>query len=166
MLCNVAPEDSEWRGSLDRAMCMLTQERSVAAFAKALGLERGVTGYAYHTVPVSIYAWLRHWGDFKTAIEAVLNCGGDTDTAGAITGALVGTVVGEEHIPPEWINGIVDWPLSIDLLREAAEKLARQREHEVALGRIGHFWPGTAIRNAAFLLIVLIHAIRRLLPPY
>ena len=56
----------------------------MADFAASLGLTNGVTGYIYHTVPVAVYAWLRHYGDFRVTLEAVLDCGGDTDTVGAI----------------------------------------------------------------------------------
>jgi hypothetical protein len=28
------------------------------------------------------------------------------------------------------------------------------------------FWPGLAVRNVVFLVIVLVHGFRRLLPPY
>ena len=59
---------------------------SVPEFAESLGLSKGVTGYIYHTVPVAIYAWLRHYGDFRATIEAALDCGGDTDTVGESPG--------------------------------------------------------------------------------
>jgi len=51
----------------------LAAKQSVAAFAEALGLRNAVTGYAYHSVPVASYAWLRHYGDFRTALESALN---------------------------------------------------------------------------------------------
>jgi len=70
----------------------------VSEFANDLGLERGVTGYAYHSVPVALYAWLRHSDDFRAALTAVLDCGGDTDTVGAIVGALMGAQLGRGAI--------------------------------------------------------------------
>ena len=65
-------------------------ELTVSQFAAKLGLENGVSGYVYHTVPVVTYASWRHYGDFRSTLEAVLDCGGDTDTTGAIAGALTG----------------------------------------------------------------------------
>ena len=62
--------------------------------AESLGLSNGVTGYVYHTVPVAVYAWYRHFGCFEETVVAVLDCGGDTDTVGAIAGALAGAVAG------------------------------------------------------------------------
>jgi ADP-ribosyl-[dinitrogen reductase] hydrolase len=51
------------------------------------------------------YTWLRHPDDFRTALAAALDCGGDTDTVGAILGALSGVAVGKTAIPIEWLNG-------------------------------------------------------------
>ena len=79
-------------------------------------MQKGVTGYAYHSVPVALYAWLCHRDDFRQALEAALDCGGDTDTVGAIVGALVGAKVGKEGLPFELIAGVCEWPRSISLL--------------------------------------------------
>jgi ADP-ribosylglycohydrolase len=106
-------------------------------FAASLGLSRGVTGYAYHSVPVALYAFLLQPNDFRAALEPALNCGGDTDTVGAITGALCGAVVGEQGIPKEWVTGICDWPRSISLLRRVSERLAAQKSsNSRALGPV------------------------------
>ena len=86
---------------------------SVPDFAISIGLAKGITGYIYHTVPVAAYAWLRHYGDFRATVEAVLDCGGDTDTVGAIAGALAGASVGVAGIPEPWFAGIIDWPRSL-----------------------------------------------------
>jgi ADP-ribosylglycohydrolase len=139
---------------------------SVSEFAAKLGLENGVTGYICHTVPVAIYAWLRHYGDFRSTVEAVLDCGGDTDTVGAIAGALAGATVGMSGIPVSWLDGIVDWPRSVRLLQRVAERLAEQREEGRPLGAVAYLWPGVLPRNLFFLAVVLAHGFRRLAPPY
>ena len=135
-------------------------------FAIALGLARGVTGYIYHTVPVAVYAWLRHYGDFRATVEAALDCGGDTDTVGAIAGALAGATVGEAGIPEPWLRGIIDWPRSVRLLRTVADRLAEQLRSGAPLGEVSYFWPAVLPRNLFFLLVVLFHGFRRLAPPY
>ncbi|XHR29857.1 MAG: ADP-ribosylglycohydrolase family protein [Chthoniobacteraceae bacterium] len=87
-------DNAEWQ-EICRKLAEADRARAtVAEFAAMLGLFRGVTGYAYHTVPVAIYAFVRHGNDFRETLTAVLNCGGDTDTVGAIVGALVGANVG------------------------------------------------------------------------
>ncbi|MHC4915970.1 MAG: ADP-ribosylglycohydrolase family protein, partial [Planctomycetota bacterium] len=163
---STAPEDSEWLERVDAAGRCLAAGRPVSEYADELGLAAGVSGCAYHTVPVAIYAWLRHWGDFRGALEAVLGCGGDADTLGAITGALSGALVGEEGIPREWIEGVRDWPRGTGLLREAAGKLGRLSEDGEGAGELGYFRPAVLPRNLLLLAVVLFHGFRRLLPPY
>jgi hypothetical protein len=131
-----------------------------------LGLQRGVTGFAYHSVPVALYAWLRHPDDFRSALISVLDCGGDTDTVGAILGALMGARLGRRTIPPEWLDRICDRPRSTGLLVQVAERLSQQRTAKGALGPVRYFWPLLVIRNGVFLITVLCHGFRRLLPPY
>ncbi len=166
LLISLAPEDQEWLELMRRIQESHADDATVAEFAAVLGLQKGVTGYIYHTVPVAIYAWLRHFGDFRNTVEAVLDCGGDTDTTGAIAGALAGAATGSGGIPSEWLAGIRDWPLSVSILRATAVKLARQRQEGHSLGPVPYCWPATLPRNALFLAVVLFHGFRRLLPPY
>jgi ADP-ribosylglycohydrolase len=42
---------------------------------------------------------------FDRGMISTLNCGGDTDTVGAIVGAMIGASVGEKGIPTEWRHG-------------------------------------------------------------
>lgn len=138
---------------------------SVAAFAWSLGLQRGVTGYAFQTVPVALYAWLRHpndSNDFRRALTEALDCGGDTDTVGAITGALVGTEVGEEGIPGDWLRGLWDWPRTPERLRLLASRLARAKAEDRPQNPLEYPTLGVLPRNAVFLLVVLGHGLRRL----
>jgi ADP-ribosylglycohydrolase len=158
--------DEEWLGICQTLADALASEKSVEELADSLGLQKGVTGYAYHSVPVSIYAWLRHRNDFRTALESALDCGGDTDTVGAIVGALVGAKVGNEGIPPELITGVCEWPRSTLLLEQIAAKLERQNGTTQTLGPVSYFWPGLILRNLVFLVVVLLHGFRRLAPPY
>ncbi len=127
LLAKLAPADREWGDLAGKMRAAWARKDSVTAFASSLGLSGGVTGYVYHTVPVAVYAWLRHYGDFRASVEAALDCGGDTDTVGAIVGALAGGTVGASCIPEDWIAGIIDWPRSVGLLRKVASQLARQK---------------------------------------
>lgn len=152
--------DAAWIGLIDKLVAAHSREVSVADFAKELGLGKGVTGYCYHTVPIALYAWLRHFGDFRSSLVAVLDCGGDTDTVGAITGALA-AVRGE--IPSEWVEEICDAPVSVNYLRALAGALVGNntlRPSEVpAFG-----WAMLPFRNVFFSMVILIHGFRRLLP--
>ncbi len=86
----VLSEESEWQSIIFKMKTSLAEAHSVSDFVRSLNLKRGVTGYSLHVVPVALYAWLRHPDEFRTALAAALDCGGDTDTVGAILGALSG----------------------------------------------------------------------------
>ncbi|MGO9115208.1 MAG: ADP-ribosylglycohydrolase family protein [Thermoguttaceae bacterium] len=165
-LAELAPQDREWCEWIEHMLAALAAGTSVPEFAISLGLSKGVTGYIYHTVPIAAYAWLRYYGDFRVTVEAALDCGGDTDTVGAIAGALAGATAGEVGIPEPWLRGIIDWPRSIRLLRKVGDRLAEQLHTGRCLGEISYFWPAVLPRNLFFLLVVLFHGFRRLAPPY
>ncbi|MBN1669776.1 MAG: ADP-ribosylglycohydrolase family protein [Kiritimatiellae bacterium] len=166
LLRAAAGGDAEWAALVGSLRGALEAGVPVDAFADTLGLARGVTGYIYHTVPVVLFAWHRHYGDFEAALTAVFRCGGDTDTTGAILGGLAGLTVGEDGIPVDWIRGIADWPRSTALLRRVADRLAERAGRSGPMAPVRYFWPGLIVRNALFLAVVLGHGFRRLLPPY
>jgi ADP-ribosylglycohydrolase len=159
-------QDSEWQSLCQKLSDALSRGATVSSFAEELGLGNGVSGYAYHSVPVALYAWLRHAGDFPAALKAALDCGGDTDTVGAIVGALAGATSGEQGIPAKWVRGIWEWPRSCAIIRQVAIRLARQKTEGRPLGPVGYFWPGLILRNMLFLLIVLAHGFMRLVPRF
>jgi ADP-ribosylglycohydrolase len=166
---DVAKGDPELEGLLKRLEDHLGRNSSPAEVAAELGLSRGVTGYVYHTVPLALYCWLRWPGDFRRAVEEVIALGGDADTTAAITGAIAGARVGANQIPPEWLAGLIEWPLSVRWMRRLALRLAEAFPGEGegnSRGPLPVFWPGLLPRNAWFLLLVLGHGFRRLLPPY
>ena len=45
---------------------------------------------------------------FRDAVLMAVNMGGDTDTIGAITGAIAGALYGADSIPKDWINALDD----------------------------------------------------------
>ncbi len=93
---------------------------SSVQFADSLGLSHGVSGYAYHTVPVVLHAWFRNPRDFRAAIEGIVRCGGDTDSTAAILGGIVGAAVGTEGLPQEWLDSRWEWPRSATWMRALA----------------------------------------------
>jgi ADP-ribosylglycohydrolase len=158
--------DDEWHRLIEQLLSAHGEGLSVSEFAASLGLGDGVTGYVYDTVPVAAYAWYRHFGDFEATVASVLACGGDTDTTGAIAGALAGAVVGDVGIPDDWLRGLRDWPRNQTLLSEVGARLAECSSTDKICSPVSYFWPGLVPRNLLFLLVVLLHAFRRLLPPY
>lgn len=63
--------------------------------------ELGASGFVLDTLEVALWAWW-HYDNFEEALVAVVNLGGDADTNGAVTGALMGAQVGVEAIPLRW----------------------------------------------------------------
>lgn len=142
----------------------LQNGHSVPEFAGRIGCGDGVSGFAPNTAAVVLYAWLRHRGDFVTGLKSVLDCGGDTDTTGAIFGGIAGAECAPEEFPAGWLEEIRDWPLSVARLRSlaaAATATARShpRRHRLPFGKM-------LLRNGFFLGLVLLHGVRRLWPPY
>jgi ADP-ribosylglycohydrolase len=156
----------EWTAIITQMRTGLTAGRAVADFARDIGATSGVSGYALQSVPVAIYAALRHGDDFAGAVSEAIACGGDTDTVGAIAGALVGARAGLDGIPEAWRERIAEFPLSPALLQRLAERLQRQTEQCEPLRAVRHAWAAIPLRNAVFLGLVLLHGLRRLLPPY
>lgn len=158
------PAADELRELVRRVVEGVAAGQTVEAFADSLGQFRGVSGYMYHTVPVAVFASFRHADDYRTAIPAVIRCGGDTDTVAAITGGLIGTRVGKAGIPAEWLASYRDWPWTVARM-EGLAAIAVGREPAAGLLPVLGF-AGRLARNVFFFLVVLGHISRRLLPPY
>jgi ADP-ribosylglycohydrolase len=165
---NVADDDpaSEFSALLLGVEKSLTAAEETVEFAQQLGCTRGVSGYVFRTVPVALHCWLSHPQELRTAVGEVIRCGGDTDTTGAIVGAIIGTGVGRAGIPEEWVRGLWEWPRSVAWM----ERLAGAVEEAVKTGqpvRPPGVFPAIGLaRNVVFLAAVLGHVARRLLPPY
>jgi hypothetical protein len=136
------------------------------AFADRLGLEKGVTGYMYHTVPVALQAWFRNPGNLHAALTDVIALGGDTDTAAAIVGGIVGAGLAPDDIPARLREGWRDWPLTLTWLERLADSAARAIHSQTAQKPPRLFFPAKLFRNLFFMAVVLAHGFRRLLPPY
>jgi ADP-ribosylglycohydrolase len=158
-------EESELLKLVGHAARSAAAGETTAAFAKSLGLSRGVTGYVYHTVPVVLHAWFRHPTDYRGGIEEIVRCGGDTDTTAAILGAIVGARVGKEGIPTHWLDGLWEWPRTVAWIAQLGRRLA-EATAQGARGSVPRLGPGLILRNIFFLLVVLGHGFRRLLPPF
>ncbi|MBI3865989.1 MAG: ADP-ribosylglycohydrolase family protein [Planctomycetia bacterium] len=142
------------------------RDETTPAFAASLGLERGVSGYVYHTVPVALHAWLSNQHDYRTAVSEVVRCGGDTDTTAAIVGGIVGAAVGKSGIPADWLDGLWEWPRTTAWMERLAGQLSAESRTEKAAPPLRLPVYGVIPRNLVFLGIVLAHGFRRLFPPY
>lgn len=162
----IGDQEQELLSLLRRTIDSVTAGESTLDFAAALGLQAGVTGYTYHTVPVAIHAWLSHPQDFRSALMSIIQCGGDTDTTAAIVGGIVGAGVGPSGIPADWLNGIWEWPRSVRWMEELGIRLATASQAGKPAIAPGVNPLAVLPRNILFLLVVLLHGFRRLAPPY
>ena len=161
-------EAAEWLALLERVAASVERGEATPAFAAALGLEDGVTGYSFHTVPVALHAWLSHPADYRCAVLAAIECGGDTDTVAAITGAIAGAGTGKEGIPAPWLDCLVEWPRTILWMERLGALLAKRTATQAPCADpVPSAGAGKLLlRNLFFLCVVLVHGFRRLLPPY
>jgi ADP-ribosyl-[dinitrogen reductase] hydrolase len=120
----------------------------------------------YHTVPCVIQTWLRYQENFAGGLQEILCAGGDTDTSGAILGAILGARAGKDDIPEEWRTQIVEWPRTIIWMERLGYCLAASLNGDMSTKCPGYFVPGVVLRNLIFLTVVLFHGLRRLAPPY
>ena len=70
--------------------------------------EANNSGWAVSTLESALWAF-NLTGNFRDALVAAVNLGGDSDTIGAVCGQLAGAYYGYSAIPKEWIATVKDW---------------------------------------------------------
>jgi len=149
-----------------RAQASIHAGESTEEFSLSLGCNNGVSGYMYQCIPLVLHAWQSHQYDYKQAIISIVRCGGDTDTTAAMLGAIIGSGVGREGIPKKWLDDLIEWPRTVQWM----DNLARKSASAVKNGKPEPSYPlsvaALALRNVGFLILVLAHGFRRMLPPY
>jgi ADP-ribosylglycohydrolase len=103
---------------------------AAAARLRAEGLDPGhvspwlgISAFVTPSVAWSLYAFLRTPDDYWTTVCTAIAAGGDTDTMGAIAGALAGARLGPDAIPADLLGRLTDrggWGAS-DLAQLAAD---------------------------------------------
>ncbi len=63
------------------------------------------SGYVRHTFEASLWC-LANTASYADCVLAAVNLGDDTDTTGAVAGALAGIVYGIEGIPAKWMRSL------------------------------------------------------------
>ncbi len=144
----------------------VNRKETAADYTARTGSANGVSGYMFHTVPAALHVWLAHQGDYRGAITTIVRLGGDTDTAAAMVGAIIGARVGKEGIPVEWLNCLIEWPRTEAWMESVGVKLADRTTNRTKGYAVPLNWFKLLARNAFFIPLVLAHGFRRLLPPY
>ncbi|MCA9091399.1 MAG: ADP-ribosylglycohydrolase family protein [Planctomycetaceae bacterium] len=146
---------------LDDVEQSLLASESTTEFSQRKFGHKGVSGYVLHTVPVALHAWLTYPRDLKRALSQSIACGGDTDTVAAIVGGIVGSQTGAAGIPPDLLNHLIEWPRTVEWMKRLVDTYVRADAPAPRCSICS-----VLIRNLFFLVIVLLHGLRRLLPPY
>lgn len=98
---------------------LLSELPSPEVVAAALG--NGSTGH--ESVPAAIYAAAAHTL-FEDAVSFAVRYGGDTDTIGAMAGAIAGARGGADAIPSRWLDALEDGEKGRSYVARLAERLA------------------------------------------
>lgn len=96
-----AVRENVYKRKLDAIYELLNKKQNIHEVIEKLGN----TVEAFNSVPTAIYAFLVN-DSFKEALLYCLRLGGDTDTIGAMTGAISGAYYGVEQISKEWIKNL------------------------------------------------------------
>lgn len=115
----VPPDCAQFQEKLTNIGDLLAQQPTVLEVVNALG--NGVE--IFNSVPAAIYAFLSHADSFKDAVVYAVSLGGDTDTIGAMTGAIAGAFHGVEAIPQEWLDALENGEKGRDYVWQLAEAL-------------------------------------------
>lgn len=158
-------EDEEFIALVKNVTGSVTRGDSSEQFADSIGCAKGVSGYMYHTIPCVLQVWLTHQNDYRAAVSAMIRLGGDADTTAAIVGAIVGARVGKAGIPSEWLQDLCEWPRTATWMEQLAARLAAS-QHDQTVRPLWINPLGLLLRNVLFMIVVLAHGFRRLLPPY
>ncbi len=83
----------------------------------------GASWVADEAIASAFWCFWRHADDARACLLEAVNTDGDSDSIGAIAGAIVGARVGIDALPPTWLRDVEDSPYLHDL----AARLARAR---------------------------------------
>jgi ADP-ribosylglycohydrolase len=138
---------------------------TVAEFARQIGSNKGISGYMYHTFPAVLQVWFRFPADFAGGLEEIIKAGGDADSTAAILGGIIGAAVGPAGIPESW-KAIRDWPWNPSRIEALAGRLAGTSEGRWVPWVPWWTLPFQWVRNVGVVILILLHVVRRMLPPY
>ncbi|MDE0207222.1 MAG: ADP-ribosylglycohydrolase family protein, partial [Candidatus Tectomicrobia bacterium] len=102
----------------------VTRALDVADIAEPhqIGLDGWDMGFTLKAMQVALWC-VHRAADFEEALIAVVNAGGDTDTNGAVAGAVLGARFGLEAIPKRWRDRVARLRADRTAMEEWADRL-------------------------------------------
>jgi poly(ADP-ribose) glycohydrolase ARH3 len=113
---------TELRDALARAARLLEQAPDPETIADTLGN----TSSGHGSVPAAVYAAVAH-ARFEDAVSFAIRCGGDTDTIGAMAGAIAGARETASAIPARWYESLEDGTKGRSHVERLADELVSRR---------------------------------------
>ena len=124
----------------------------------------GVSGFVLETVPVCLHAWLSCRRDYGAAVRSVISFGGDADTTAAIADAIAGSECGASG--RQYTSRIAEWPAGVAWQMDLSKQFTEGMETVIPDQSHSIFWVSRLLRNLGFVVPVLFHGFRLLLPPW
>lgn len=118
-----AATTAELGARLTTAARLLDSGPEPAEAAAVLGNQ--TTGH--ESVPAAVYAATAH-DSVEAAVTFAVRCGGDTDTIGAMAGAIAAARAGAGAIPAHWLEALEDGPKGRSHVERLADRLAAAGE--------------------------------------
>lgn len=89
--------------------CLQAMEKAQALYSRAPAtpeniLQLGEGWVGEETLSIALFCALHFQRDFRGGILAAANITGDSDSTAAVTGNILGALLGKEAIPPEWVE--------------------------------------------------------------
>ncbi|KAJ5691829.1 hypothetical protein N7462_001252 [Penicillium macrosclerotiorum] len=78
------------------------------------------SGWVVDTIEAALWGFFKY-ESWETGVLAVVNLGGDSDTAGAVYGSLAGIFYGYDSIPTRWVEGMQNKALIHSIAEPFAE---------------------------------------------
>lgn len=93
------------------------------ASAKTVRDRLGCNATALGSVPTALFSFLSRAQSFEDALVYAVNLGGETDSIGAMTGAIAGAFHGASAIPSRWIEALERGEQGKGYLEQVADRL-------------------------------------------
>ena len=101
----------------------LSQNKSLASFARQQGWSEGLPSDVFASAIIGIYAWLRHPKRFRNCVERTILLGGHCSGGAVIAGSLSGISLGKKGIPTDWLRKTTFYPHSNRWREELIERV-------------------------------------------
>ncbi len=109
----------DYQNQLKKVGKLLQQEVTPPDVAEALGN----SSKSVESVPTAIFTFLQFTDQLEEAIVHAIHIGGDTDTIGAMAGAIAGAYKGYSYFPQKWTKPLENGEKGKEYILQTGEKL-------------------------------------------